>query len=109
MNKSFNDVAQGNTRFGIVAVELMETAEDTCVWHRLVGRSPKGRLGYDRCLMYQDILIGGVEGGEDLKPRLGCEGEWGPITCPRRVASIDLVVVAMSVMLATAEGMGIER
>ncbi|CAL2265635.1 unnamed protein product [Prunus armeniaca] len=102
-NKSFNDVAQGNTRFGIMATELMKMAEDTYVWHRLVGRSPGGRLGYDRCLMHQDILIGSVQGGEDLKPRLGCEGEWGMITCPRRVASAGLVVVAMFALLATAE------
>ncbi|CAL8162609.1 unnamed protein product [Prunus armeniaca] len=45
MNKFFNDVAQGNTRFGIMATELMKMAEDTCVWHRLVGRSLGGSLG----------------------------------------------------------------
>ncbi|CAL2270993.1 unnamed protein product [Prunus armeniaca] len=49
--------------------------------------------------------MGGVEGGEDLKPRLGYEGEWGRITYPRRAASTGLVVVAMSTTLATAEGM----
>ncbi|CAL9019062.1 unnamed protein product [Prunus brigantina] len=61
MDKAFNDVAQGNTRFS------------------------------------------GVEGGEDLKPRLGCEGEWSPITYLGRVAPAGLVVVAMSTPLAIAE------
>ncbi|CAL2246900.1 unnamed protein product [Prunus armeniaca] len=51
-NKSFNDVAQGNTRFGIVVTELMKMAKDTCVWHRLVGRSPWGRLKYYGCLVH---------------------------------------------------------
>ncbi|CAL2239188.1 unnamed protein product [Prunus armeniaca] len=68
----------------------MEMAEDTCVWHRLVGQSPRGRPG--------------VQGGEDLEPRLGYEGEWGPITCPGRVASTWLVVVAIFVTLVVAEG-----
>ncbi|CAL8168083.1 unnamed protein product [Prunus armeniaca] len=51
-NKSFNDVSQDNTRFGIMAAELMKMAEDTCVWHRLVGRSPGGRLRYHGCLVH---------------------------------------------------------
>ncbi|CAL2229512.1 unnamed protein product [Prunus armeniaca] len=88
-----------------MATGLMKATEDTCVWHRLAGRSPRGMLGYHWCLVHQDILIGGVKGGEDLEPRLGCEEEWGQITCPRRVASAGLLVVAMSATLATIEGM----
>ncbi|CAL9018235.1 unnamed protein product [Prunus brigantina] len=60
-----------NTRFGIVATELMKATEDTCVRHRLAAWSPGGRLGYDRRLVHQDILVGSVQGGEDLELRLG--------------------------------------
>ncbi|CAL9006577.1 unnamed protein product [Prunus brigantina] len=60
-----------NTRFSIVATELMKATEDTGVRHRLAIWSPRGRLGYDRCLVHQDILVGSVQGGEDLEPRLG--------------------------------------
>ena len=70
-NKSLNDVAQGNTRFSIVAAELMKATEDPGVRHRLVAWSPRGRLGYDRCLVHQEILVGSVQGGEHLEPRLG--------------------------------------
>ncbi|CAL8116904.1 unnamed protein product [Prunus armeniaca] len=73
----------------------MEMAEDTCVWHRLVGQSPRGRPG--------------VQGGEDLEPRLGYEGEWGPITCPGRVASTWLVVVAIFATLVVAEDGGLAK
>ncbi|CAL2271719.1 unnamed protein product [Prunus armeniaca] len=104
-DEAFNDVAQGNTRFRIVATELMKAIEDTCVGHRLAAWSLEGRFGYDKCLVHQDILIGGVESGEDLESRLGCEGEWGPITCPGKVASTRLVVVAMSALLVITEGM----
>ncbi|CAL2264586.1 unnamed protein product [Prunus armeniaca] len=44
------DLPFGNTIFGIMATELMKMAEDTCVWHRFVGRSPGGRhrgVGHD--------------------------------------------------------------
>ncbi|CAL2234267.1 unnamed protein product [Prunus armeniaca] len=97
---AFNDVAQCNTRFGIVTTELMKATEDTRVGNRLATLSPGGRLGYDRCLVHQDILVG----GEDLEPRFGCEREWRPITCPGRVVSTRLVVVVMSATLAIAEG-----
>ncbi|CAL2247502.1 unnamed protein product [Prunus armeniaca] len=56
-----------------MTTELVKTAEDAYVWHKLVGRSPGGRLGYDGCLVNQVILIGGVVGGEYLEPRLGCD------------------------------------
>ncbi|CAL9019061.1 unnamed protein product [Prunus brigantina] len=45
MDKAFNDVAQGNTRFSIVATELMKATEDTRVRDRLAAWSPGGRLG----------------------------------------------------------------
>ncbi|CAL9011685.1 unnamed protein product [Prunus brigantina] len=37
----------------------------------LAARSPRGRLGYDRCLVHQEILVGSVQGGEHLEPWLG--------------------------------------
>ncbi|CAL8168556.1 unnamed protein product [Prunus armeniaca] len=70
-NKSFNDVAQGNTRFGVVSTELMKATKDTRVGHGLAAWSPGGRLGYDRCLVHHDILVCSVQGGEHLEPRLG--------------------------------------
>ncbi|CAL9004515.1 unnamed protein product [Prunus brigantina] len=64
-------LAEGNTRFSNVAAELMKATEDTGVRHMLAAWSLRRRLGYDRCLVHQDILIGSVQGGEDFEPRLG--------------------------------------
>ena len=88
-----------------MAAELVKTAEDPSVWHRLVGWSPRGWLGDDGSFTHQDVLICGVEGREHLEPGPGCEGERGPIIGLGRVASARLVVVAMSATLVIAEGM----
>ncbi|KAL6286170.1 hypothetical protein ACE6H2_010560 [Prunus campanulata] len=87
-----------------MATELVKTAEDTYVWHMLVGWSPGMGLRYDGCLLHEDILIGGVQGGEHFEPGLGSEREWSTISCPWRVASAGLVVVAVSATLPIAEG-----
>ena len=88
-----------------MAAELVKTAEDPSVWHRLVGRSPGGWLGDDGGLTHQDVLISGVEGRENLEPGPGCEGKRGPVTGLSRVSSARVVVVAMSATLVIAEGM----
>ncbi|CAL9010610.1 unnamed protein product [Prunus brigantina] len=47
------NVEVGNIRIDNEWVtELMKMTEDTCVWHRLVGRSPGGRLRYHGCLVH---------------------------------------------------------
>ena len=104
-DEPFNYVAQRNTRFGVMAAELMKAAEDPRVWHRLVGWSPRGWLGDDGGFTHQDVLIGGVEDGKNFEPGPGCEGKWGPITSLGRVASVRVVVVAMSATFVIAEGM----
>ncbi|CAL9001540.1 unnamed protein product [Prunus brigantina] len=54
----------------------MKATEDTRVGHGLAAWPPGGGLGYDGCLVHQDILVGSVQGGEDLKPRLGYPSFW---------------------------------
>ncbi|CAL2239030.1 unnamed protein product [Prunus armeniaca] len=54
----------------------MKATKDTRVGHGLAAWSPGGRLGYYRCLVHQDIFVGGVQGGENLEPGLGCAGSY---------------------------------
>ncbi|KAL6269878.1 hypothetical protein ACE6H2_026789 [Prunus campanulata] len=71
-----------------MATELMETAEDTCVWHRFVGWSPRRRFGcagscpsswsagYPGCLGWEQ----NIEVAEVGFPKATLEGaEGGPI------------------------------
>lgn len=61
MNEGFNVIAQGDTRFGIMAVERMESVKDTSVHHGLVGGPSGRRFRDDGCFINQHLLIGGIQ------------------------------------------------
>ncbi|CAL9031391.1 unnamed protein product [Prunus brigantina] len=62
-----------NTRFSIVAAELMKATEDPGVRHRLAAWSPRGRLGYDRYLGSYPSFWGAGHPGRMLRwGRGGC-------------------------------------
>ncbi|CAL2257473.1 unnamed protein product [Prunus armeniaca] len=96
MNEGFNVIAQGDTRFDIMAVERMKSVKDTSVRHMLVDGPSGRRFRDDGCFINQHLLIGGIQCGEDLKLWLRLKEERGAIICLLRVTTKTIVVEALA-------------